>query len=80
MKVLENKTVDSKLEMDILDALQDIRARNARNERVGHSDELLSRLALQEVEEEEDAEQKRRKRRTKSWEWRRLILSSKENA
>jgi hypothetical protein len=59
MKVLENKTVDSKREMDILDALQDIRARNARNERVGHSDDLLSRLALQEVEEEEDAERKR---------------------
>ncbi|KAF8971604.1 CWC16 protein [Flammula alnicola] len=59
MKVLENKTVDSKREMDILDALQDIRARNARNERVGQSDDLLSRLALQEVENEEDAERKR---------------------
>ncbi|CAA7264668.1 unnamed protein product [Cyclocybe aegerita] len=59
MKVLENKTVDSKREMDILDALQDIRARNARNERVGHSDDLLSRLALEEVETEEDAERKR---------------------
>jgi len=55
MKVLENKTVDSKREMDILDALQDIRARNARNERVGHSDDLLSRLALEEVETEEEA-------------------------
>ncbi|KAJ3514935.1 hypothetical protein NLJ89_g2076 [Agrocybe chaxingu] len=59
MKMLENKTVDSKREMDILDALQDIRARNARNERVGHSDDLLSRLALEEVETEEDAERKR---------------------
>jgi len=59
MKVLENKTVDSKREMDILDALQDIRARNARNERVGHSDDILSRLALKEVESEEDAERKR---------------------
>lgn len=59
MKVLENKTVDSKREMDILDALQDIRARNARNERAGQSDDLLSRLALQEVEDEEDAERKR---------------------
>ncbi|THH05434.1 hypothetical protein EW146_g9903, partial [Bondarzewia mesenterica] len=35
MKALENRTTDSKREMDILDALQDIRARNARNERVG---------------------------------------------
>lgn len=59
MKVLENKTVDSKREMDILDALQDIRARNARNERVGQSDDLLSRLALEEVETEEEARMKR---------------------
>jgi hypothetical protein len=59
MKVLENKTVDSNREMDILDALQDIRARNARNERVGASDDLLSRLALEEVEDEEDAERRR---------------------
>src|SRR3954453_13718878 len=34
MKALENRTVDSKREMDILDALQDIRARNSRNERL----------------------------------------------
>ncbi len=54
MKVLENKTIDSKREMDILDALQDIRARNARNERVGHSDDFMSLLALQEIETDED--------------------------
>jgi hypothetical protein len=54
MKVLENKTVDSKREMDILDALQDIRARNARNERMGQYDDLLTRLGLEEVETEED--------------------------
>ncbi len=61
MKVLENKTVDSKREMDILDALQDIRARNARNERVGQSqsDDMLSRLALEEVETEEETLRKR---------------------
>jgi Saf4/Yju2 protein len=35
MKALENRTTDSKREMDILDALQDIRSRNARNERIG---------------------------------------------
>ncbi|KAH8983606.1 CWC16 protein [Lactarius hatsudake] len=35
MKALENRTVDSKREMDVLDALHDIRARNARNERTG---------------------------------------------
>lgn len=59
MKVLENRTTDSKREMDILDALQDIRARNARNERVGHSVDLLARIGMEEVEDEEDAEQRR---------------------
>jgi len=59
MKVLENRTQDSKREMDILDALQDIRARNARNERVGHSVDLLARIGMEEVEDAEKAEQKR---------------------
>ncbi|KAH9951415.1 hypothetical protein B0H21DRAFT_888346 [Amylocystis lapponica] len=58
MKALENRTVDSKREMDILDALQDIRARNARNERVGQSVEMLEKIAAEEPETEED----RRKR------------------
>ncbi|KAI0713319.1 CWC16 protein [Earliella scabrosa] len=58
MKALENRTVDSKREMDILDALQDIRARNARNERVGQSVDLLERLAMEEIESEEDRERK----------------------
>jgi len=59
MKVLENRTVDSKREMDILDALQDIRARNARNERMGNSVDLLAHVGLEEVEDAEDAERKR---------------------
>lgn len=56
MKALENRTQDSKREMDILDALQDIRARNARNERVAHGEsaELLDKLARDEVEDEEE--------------------------
>lgn len=60
MKALENRQVDSKREMDILDALQDIRDRNARNERVGQAkaDELIEKLGLQEIEDEE-ARQKR---------------------
>ncbi|KAI1790691.1 CWC16 protein [Ganoderma leucocontextum] len=58
MKALENRTVDSKREMDILDALQDIRARNARNERVGQSVDLLERLGMEEIETEEDRERK----------------------
>jgi len=59
MKVLENRTIDSKREMDILDALQDIRARNARNERMGHSVDLLARMGVEELENEEDIERKR---------------------
>ncbi|KAF8078214.1 CWC16 protein [Lyophyllum atratum] len=59
MKVLENRTTDSKREMDILDALQDIRARNARNERVGNSVDLLAQLGMEEVEHAEDVERKR---------------------
>ena len=49
MKALENRTVDSKREMDILDALQDIRARNARNERIGQSVDLLDRIGAEEI-------------------------------
>jgi hypothetical protein len=59
MKALENRTTDSKREMDILDALQDIRARNARNERVGHSVDLLANIGVEELENEEDRERKR---------------------
>jgi len=59
MKALENRTVDSKREMDILDALQDIRARNARNERVGQSVDLMERIGVEEIETEEDRERKR---------------------
>ncbi|KAG8715922.1 hypothetical protein FRC11_012989 [Ceratobasidium sp. 423] len=54
MKALENRTVDSKREMDILDALQDIRARNARNERVGISDAEKTLQARIEVDPEEE--------------------------
>jgi len=59
MKALENRTVDSKREMDVLDALHDIRARNARNERVGQSEDLIGRIGREEVISPED-EQRRR--------------------
>jgi len=59
MKVLENRTVDSKREMDVLDALHDIRARNARNERVGKSEDLITRIGREDVVNPED-EQRRK--------------------
>ncbi|PBL03002.1 hypothetical protein ARMGADRAFT_1110718 [Armillaria gallica] len=40
-KALENRITDSKREMDILDAPQDIRARDARNERAGNTVDVL---------------------------------------
>ena len=54
MKALENRTVDSKREMERLDALQDMRARNARNERLAQSVDLLATLGKEEVETEEE--------------------------
>jgi len=45
--------------MDVLDALHDIRARNARNERVGQSDDLIGRIGREAVVSPED-EQRRR--------------------
>lgn len=59
MKALENRTVDSKREMDILDALQDIRARNARNERVGQSSDVMAKLHMEEIETAEDMEKRK---------------------
>ena len=47
MAALENKAVDSKREMDILDALQELKTRNARLERAGKepSDKFLDRVS-----------------------------------
>ncbi|PBK66956.1 hypothetical protein ARMSODRAFT_959629 [Armillaria solidipes] len=41
MKALENRITDSKREMDILDAPQDIHARDARNERAGNTVDVM---------------------------------------
>ena len=63
MKALENRTVDSKREMDILDALQDIRARNSRNERLDDAaiEEMLARRLNEEALEVDEEEEERRK-------------------
>lgn len=63
MKALENRTVDSKREMDILDALQDIRARNSRNERLDDSaiQEMLARRLNEEILEVDEEEEERRR-------------------
>ncbi|KAG0365612.1 CWC16 protein [Gamsiella multidivaricata] len=62
MKALENRTQDSKREMEIMDALDEIRTRNALNERLD-ADTLLDklvdseqdiRLRQQQQEDEED--------------------------
>ncbi|KAJ3168114.1 hypothetical protein HDU87_001229 [Geranomyces variabilis] len=64
MKALENRTLDSKREMDILDALDEIRMRNARSERVdanGVLDGIIGQgieereLARRTIEEHDDA-------------------------
>ncbi|KAJ3111817.1 hypothetical protein HDU96_005329 [Phlyctochytrium bullatum] len=56
MKALENRTMDSKREMDILDALDEIRTKNAMNERIGVR-ALLDRI-LESKQEEETAKLK----------------------
>lgn len=49
MKSLENKTLDSKVEMDILDALDEIKAINQRHERVD-TNNLLEKLQFTNTE------------------------------
>ncbi|OAD67011.1 hypothetical protein PHYBLDRAFT_156613 [Phycomyces blakesleeanus NRRL 1555(-)] len=64
MQALENRTLDSKREMEIMDALDEIRTRNARSERVDVDDvldkfseedreQIQLRLTAEEQEDEE---------------------------
>jgi hypothetical protein len=57
MKELENKTVDSKLEMDILDGLEEIRAANARQAHINLDDLLAQRKEENEKLAEDDERQ-----------------------
>jgi hypothetical protein len=53
MKALENKTMDNKMEMDILDGLDEIRSLNARASKVDPMDILCH---LQELQKKEEAD------------------------
>ncbi|RPA93985.1 DUF572-domain-containing protein [Choiromyces venosus 120613-1] len=71
MAKLETKTLDSKREMQIADALDEIRTRNARNERFDSADVLDTLLEITDPaelellrQEEEDAELARKAFRT----------------
>ncbi|GJJ78345.1 hypothetical protein EMPS_10704 [Entomortierella parvispora] len=64
MKALENRTQDSKREMEIMDALDEIRTRNSMNERVD-ADQILEKLvgsedeiALRKQREEEEEDER----------------------
>ena len=48
MKALENRTLDSKIEMDVLDALDEVRAQNKRHEKVD-TNSLLQSLSKKEA-------------------------------
>jgi len=64
MKALENRTTDSKREMDILDALQDLRSRNARHEKTGTAlaaEGKLETIGIGAGDEEEDEEERRQR-------------------
>ena len=57
MENLETKVVDAKREMEIADALDEIRTRNARNERAGKKGDAED--LVKQAEEEREAERKR---------------------
>jgi len=59
VKALENRAIDSKHEMDILDSLHDICTQNARNERVEQLEDFIVRIGHEEVVSSKD-EQRRR--------------------
>jgi len=56
METLERKTEDAKVEIAVADALDEIRAANARREGVGKECSLATLAPAREVEDAEDAE------------------------
>ena len=55
----ENRTIDSQREIDALDKLHDIRARNARSERVGQSEDLIAHIGHEAGVSPEDEQRQR---------------------
>ena len=60
MKALENRTRDSKIEMDIIEALDSIRSLNARNNKIKPDDVLQTLKEQQELKEKELQEDEER--------------------
>ena len=58
-KALKYSTIDSKCEMDALDALHDIRAWNARSERVGQLEDLIADIGREAVVSPGDEQRQR---------------------
>lgn len=56
MKALENRTMDSKVEMDIIDALEEIKTLNARNAKIS-PDQLINMFGTQKRKREELTEE-----------------------
>ena len=52
MKNLENRTYDSKREMDILDALEEVKQMNKRLAKVNYEELLIKTLAKHDKDEE----------------------------
>lgn len=69
MKALENRTVDSKREMDILDKLQEIRHRNARIDK-GNVEKVLERVSTRTDagDDEESVKRKWEEEERRRWE------------
>lgn len=87
MAKLETKTLDSKREMMIADALDEIRTRNARMERKDHADVLETLLEVKdeevlrrEQEEQEIEEAAKKAFSTEDGEWVRRVVDEETDA
>lgn len=77
MKALENKTFDSKREIDIMDALDDVRLLNAAHEKVD-LDSLLQSISKKKTSDELEAEVTKKKEQDEDEEIIREIFSERK--